>query len=72
MRLFLVFYCVNFFVWVQDKLTLEPYSSQKHILYIVLSPGGDTFADTLKTFFCNLSVTYKVLCDFVFCVCGQV
>ena len=39
---------------------LEPYSSQKHILYMVLSPGGETFSDTLKTFFCNLSVTYKV------------
>jgi hypothetical protein len=44
-----------------DKLLLEPYSSPKHILYLVVCPNGDLIRDTVVKFFQNLSITYKVI-----------
>ena len=46
---------------LQDKLLFEPYSTPKHIMYLVVCPGGETTLDTLINFFRNLSITYKVL-----------
>lgn len=48
----------------------EPFSSPKHVMYLVVCPGGDATLDTLVNFFRNLSITFKVhsfmatvLCD---------
>lgn len=46
---------------LQDKLLFEPYSTPKHVMYLVVCPGGETTLDTLVNFFRNLSITYKVL-----------
>lgn len=43
-----------------DKLLLEPFSARKNMLYLVLCPDAPQLTSTLKTFFKNLSVTYKV------------
>ena len=38
----------------------EPYSSPKHVMYLVVCPGGEATLDTLVNFFRNLSITFKV------------
>ena len=45
---------------LQDKLMLEPYATQKDILYVIACPNDVNVIGEAKQFFNELSITYEV------------
>lgn len=43
-----------------ERLLFEPYSQSKNVLYLVLAPSSPNLVPSLKKYFRDLSIMYKV------------